>query len=130
MDNVIVWCDIPCTDLERAAKFYAAVLQMPVNIIPSDPPVGLPGEPPDPNAPPTEGPFPVAFDLYVGKPSMEGVTVYIPAKGDWDGILSRIRSAGGEILDEPADLGQMVGTLAFFKDSEGNRIGIHEPPAM
>ncbi len=27
MDNTIVWADIPVTDLDRAMKFYGAVLQ-------------------------------------------------------------------------------------------------------
>ena len=27
MDNTIVWADIPVTDLDRAIRFYSAVLQ-------------------------------------------------------------------------------------------------------
>ena len=27
MDNIIVWADIPATDLDRAMKFYGAVTQ-------------------------------------------------------------------------------------------------------
>jgi predicted enzyme related to lactoylglutathione lyase len=43
--------------------------------------------------------------------------------------MARIREAGGEVLQEPQDMGPMIGTLAFFKDTEGNRIGVHQPPA-
>ena len=28
------------------------------------------------------------------------------------------------------DMGEMVGSLGFFRDSEGNRIGVHKPPKM
>ena len=30
----------------------------------------------------------------------------------------------------PSDMGEMVGTIAFLKDTEGNRIGLHVPPKM
>jgi hypothetical protein len=129
VDNLIVWVDIPVTDLDRASKFYSHVLEMPVFQPPGMEGVALPGNPPDPNAPLPDV-SPVAFDLAVGKPSMEGSTVYLSSKGDFAGILARVREAGGEVLQEPQDMGQMVGTIAFFKDTEGNRIGIHEPPAM
>jgi predicted enzyme related to lactoylglutathione lyase len=28
------------------------------------------------------------------------------------------------------DMGEMVGSIGFFRDSEGNRIGVHKPPKM
>ncbi len=30
----------------------------------------------------------------------------------------------------PTDMGDMVGTIAFILDSEGNRIRLHKPPQM
>ena len=42
----------------------------------------------------------------------------------------RAAAAGGEILRPVADMGQMVGFVGFFKDTEGNRIGVHKPPQM
>ena len=128
MDNVIVWADIPVTDLQRASKFYSEVLEMPVNPAPGMEGIALPGSPPDPNQPPPQTML-VAFDLYVGgTPGAAGPTVYLSSKGDFAGILSRVRKAGGEVLQEPQDMGPTVGTIAFIKDTEGNRIGIHEPP--
>ena len=127
MENIIVWADIPVTDLDRASKFYSHVLGMPVNQMPGVDGVALPGAPPDDGA--SSPQFPVAFDLYVGgTPSAEGATVYLSSGGDFPGILTRVREAGGEVLQEPQDMGPMVGTIAFIKDTEGNRIGIHEPP--
>lgn len=129
MENIIVWADIPVTDLDRASTFYSHVLGMPVNQMPGVDGVALPGTPPDEGAssPPAMA---VAFDLYVGgTPSTEGATVYLSSMGDFPGILARVREAGGEVLQEPQDMGPMVGTIAFIKDTEGNRIGIHEPPA-
>lgn len=127
MDNIIVWADIPVTDLDRAAKFYSHVLQIPVTQMPGLEGIAIPGQPPEPDAPPQDSV--VAFDLYVGTPSTDGTTVYLSSQGDFPSILARVRAAGGEVLQEPQDMGEMVGTIAFIKDTEGNRIGIHQPPA-
>lgn len=128
MGNIIVWADIPVIDLDRASKFYSRVLGMPVNPMPGADGVALPQAPPD--ADPAAGASMVAFDLYVGgTPSAEGTTIYLSSMGDFPGMMARVREAGGEILQEPQDMGPMIGTLAFIKDTEGNRIGIHEPPA-
>ena len=128
MKNIVVWADIPVTDLDRASKFYSHVLAMPVNKMPGVDGVALPGSPSD-DATSVPETSPVAFDLYLGgTPSLEGVTVYLSSSGDFSGILTRVREAGGKILQEPQDMGSMIGALAFIEDTEGNRIGIHEPP--
>jgi len=43
-------------------------------------------------------------------------------------MLPRAAEAGGEILMPVTDMGEMVGSIGFFKDSEGNRIGVHKSP--
>ncbi len=128
MANIIVWADIPATDLVRASKFYAHVLSVPVTQMPGMEGIALPGAPSEPGAQPSDD-MTVAFDLYVGdrSPSMDGPTVYLGAMGDIDGMIARVRGAGGEILQEKRFMGPMVGWVAFFKDSEGNRIGIQQP---
>ena len=45
-------------------------------------------------------------------------------------MLKRAADAGGTILMPLTDMGQMVGSIGFFLDSEGNRIGVHHPPKM
>ena len=128
MGNIIVWADIPVIDLDRASKFYSHVLGMPVGPMPGTGGVALPQAPPDADA--AAGASMVAFDLYVGgAPSTEGTTIYLASMGDIPGMMTRVREAGGEVLQEPQNMGPMIGTLAFIKDTEGNRIGIHEQPA-
>jgi uncharacterized protein len=126
--NIIVWADIPVEDLDRASKFYSHVLQIPVNRVPGMDGIALPGSPPAPGDTAPQAPV-VAFDLYPGKPSLEGVTIYLTVSGDYASTLARVREAGGEVLEEPVDRGPMVGILAYIKDSEGNRIGLHQPSA-
>jgi predicted enzyme related to lactoylglutathione lyase len=133
-ENTIVWADIPVTDLDRAMKFYGAVLQHEFQKVEGMDGVALPAPPPGFDPSQMEGPPPVAFDLALGgqwgKPSMEGCTIYLNSGGDPEGMLQRAADAGGEILQQVQDMGEMVGSIGFFKDSEGNRIGVHKPPKM
>ena len=134
MDNTIVWADIPVTDLDRAIAFYSAVLQRKFQRAEGMDGVAMeapPDSPPSPDAMP--GSFPVSFDLAVmkdHKPSTDGCTIYLNSQGDAEGMLERAAAAGGEILAPVAYMGDMLGSIGFFKDSEGNRIGVHKPPQM
>jgi hypothetical protein len=133
MDNTIVWADIPVTDLDRAMKFYGAVLQ--TKFAPVEGMDGIALEVPPEGFDPSsmEPPFPVAFDLALmkdHKPSTDGCTIYLNSQGDPEGMLRRVEEAGGKILAPVAFMGDMVGSLGFFLDSEGNRIGVHAPPKM
>ena len=131
MDNIIVWADIPVTDLERAMKFYGAVLQHEFTPVEGMPGVALPAPVRSDPADAPQGPMPVAFDLVVvedHKPSVDGCTIYLNSEEDPEGMLRRAAEAGGEILMPVTDMGEMVGSIGFFKDSEGNRIGVHKSP--
>ena len=122
MGNIIVWADIPVTDMPRAMAFYAAVTGQQIVPMPgSDDTVALIGTPGEAEAPV------VSADLYVGgKPSHEGPTVYLASGGDMDAMLARVVPAGGRILQGKAFMGEMVGWIAFIEDTEGNRIGIEQ----
>ena len=131
MDNMIVWADIPVTDLKRAMKFYGAVLKHEFIEAEGMPGIALPApeQPGPPDVPPAQ--MPVAFDLAVvadNKPSTDGCTIYLNSADDPEGMLQRAAEAGGEVLMPVKDMGPMVGSIGFFKDSEGNRIGVHKPP--
>jgi uncharacterized protein len=133
MDNTIVWADIPVTDLDRAMKFYGAVLQR--EFVKAEGMDGIALEAPQEPAPTgmPEGSFPVSFDLAVvkdRKPSADGCTIYLNSFGDPEAMLRRAEAAGGKILAPVAYMGEMVGSIGFFLDSEGNRIGVHKPPQM
>ena len=126
MANIIVWADIPVSDIARASKFYAHVTGMSVMPMPgSNDTIALIGGPGD--AALEGGGMIVSADLYVGgKPSHDGPTVYLNSGGDIDAMVARVTEAGGTMLQEKQFMGDMVGWVAFFEDTEGNRIGIEQ----
>ncbi|HEX9094169.1 MAG TPA: VOC family protein [Coriobacteriia bacterium] len=123
MDPVIIWADIPVTDMRRAMEFYAHVTGEQVVRFPGMDDVAVIRVPAE-----GEGPNMYSADLYLGgTPSRDGVTVYLNPRGDIDGMLARVVEAGGEIVREKAFMGPGVGWIAAFIDSEGNRIGLQQP---
>jgi predicted enzyme related to lactoylglutathione lyase len=131
MDNTVVWADIPATDLDRAMKFYGAVLERKFQKVEGMEGIALEAPPEQSDA--RQGPQPVSFDLAVGenqKPGTGGCTIYLDSHGDPEGMLQRAVAAGGQVLMPLTDMGEMVGSIGMFLDSEGNRIGVHKPPQM
>ena len=120
MANTIVWADIPVNDMDRARAFYGKVLQAEIAIMEgSNGMVAL--LPMDPDG--------VGGDLVLRdelKPSDGGCAVYLNSKGDAAAMMARALAAGAEVLMPVSDMGEMVGSIGFFKDSEGNRIGVHQ----
>ncbi|MBE0529032.1 MAG: VOC family protein [Thermoleophilia bacterium] len=120
MANTIVWADIPVGDMDRARAFYSAVLQADVELMPGMDDVALlPMEPGD-----------ASGDLVKSDratPGAGGVTIYLDSKGDPEGMLGRAVAAGGQVDMPVADMGEMVGFIGFFIDTEGNRVGVHAP---
>ena len=124
MANTIVWADIPVTDMDRARKFYGAVPQAEIGLMDSanGDVALLPGDPMSGE---------VSGDLVRGetaKPGFGGCTIYLDSKGDPEGMIERAVAAGGAVLMPVTSMGDMVGSIGFFQDSEGNRIGVHKPP--
>jgi predicted enzyme related to lactoylglutathione lyase len=122
MANTVVWADIPVTDMDRARKFYAAVLQADIDLMPGMADVALlPGDPMGGE---------VSGDLVKSansKPGAGGIAIYLDSKGDPEGMLERAVAAGGQVDMPVSDMGEMVGSIGFFVDTEGNRIGVHAP---
>jgi predicted enzyme related to lactoylglutathione lyase len=65
----------------------------------------------------------VKGDGYV--PSMQGVVVYLNGGDDLSKILGRVAKAGGKVLLGKTFLSKEAGNIAYFLDSEGNKIGLH-----
>lgn len=118
MANQIVWCDIPVLDLDRAVRFYSAVLGQDVKK--QEFPGMLIGVLPH-NDGEAGG---CLFTSPDEKPSDQGLMIYLNANGRLDDALSAVTPNGGKIVQPKHPIGSF-GFRAIVLDSEGNRIALH-----
>jgi uncharacterized protein len=119
--NQIVWVDIPALDLDRAVRFYSAVLGAAVQKqeYPGMTIALLPGA--DSAEPCVSG---CLFTKADEKPSDRGMLVYLNAEGRLDEAISAVESNGGKVLQPRHQIGPH-GFRAVVLDSEGNRVALH-----
>jgi len=118
MANQIVWCDIPVKDLDRAIRFYSAVLGAPVKK------EKFPGA--------TIGILPHQDGEAGGclcknegdEPSTKGPLIYLNANGRLDQAIAAVESNGGKVFQPKHPIGP-YGSRAVILDSEGNRVALH-----
>jgi predicted enzyme related to lactoylglutathione lyase len=122
-ENTLCWTDIPVTNLDRATKFYSAVLGKEV---PKMSEQGfeyglLPHE--EQNA---SGCLCVSADSAgtENKPSQSGPLIYLSVEGRLDDAVKAVRANGGKVLEERTQIGPH-GFRTVIVDSEGNRIALH-----
>jgi predicted enzyme related to lactoylglutathione lyase len=59
------------------------------------------------------------------KPSTDGAVVYLNANPNIQNVLDRIEKAGGKVVMPKTQISPEIGNMAFFIDSEGNKVGLH-----
>lgn len=116
---VVVWSEIPVSDMKKAVAFYNAVFDWQMIIDESGPnPMAVLGNA-EANA---------SGHLYPGKPaSGNGPTVHIAVRDRLEDALIRCRKAGGEVLGEIIAI--PPGRFVYATDPDGNSIGLFEPKA-
>jgi predicted enzyme related to lactoylglutathione lyase len=125
--DTLCWTDIPVMNLDRAIKFYSAVLGQEVKKLSTgDAEYGLlPHE--EQNA---SGCLCVRSDSggVDNRPSANGPLIYLLVEGRLDEAVEAARANGGKILRERQQIGEH-GFRAVIIDSEGNRIALHTSAA-
>jgi len=119
--NNLNWFEIAVLDMERAKTFYekAFDITMQTMEMPGMLTAFFPYE---------EGSGKAAGGLSkseMNKPSMDGTLVYLNGDPDMTPILERIPAAGGKVLMPKTLIAEGMGYMAFFSDTEGNRVGLH-----
>ncbi|MDH5232986.1 MAG: VOC family protein [Gammaproteobacteria bacterium] len=121
--NVAVWFEIPALDLQRAKTFYQEVFA--VELTPEQMGDFKLELFPDPSNDETRI---VSGALVKGEgyqPNANGSVVYLNGGKDLDKPLSKIEKNGGKVLIPKTHLGEAIGFIALFSDTEGNRLGLH-----
>jgi hypothetical protein len=116
--NQIVWCDIPVKDLDRAMRFYGAVLGASLK---KD---EFPGGMAMAVLPHVENSAGGCLVQNAGEPSRQGPLVYLNAQGRLDAAIKAVAANGGSVLEAKHQIGPH-GFRAIVLDSEGNRIALH-----
>lgn len=119
--NSLNWFEIPATDIKRAKKFYETIFGitmdesemggMKMAFFPMD--MG--------NGKASGGLCQSDFH----KPSMDGAVIYLNANPDLQPVLDKISKAGGNVIMPKTQITPEIGFMAFFADSEGNRVALH-----
>jgi Predicted enzyme related to lactoylglutathione lyase len=121
MKSSINWFEVPVKDMNRAKKFYSALLGKQLEDMPM------------PGSPLQYAVFPYEQDLGVGgvlvygegyTPSTEGTLLYFECGNNISGALSRVENAGGRVVLPKTSIGP-YGFIAHFIDSEGNKAALH-----
>lgn len=117
--NRVVWFDLPASDLERAAAFYRAVLNIKVDVVSMGPEhqmgVFEHGQ--------GNGGALVLRPKEVARGDT-GPLLYLNAEGRIRDAVKQATALGGKVIEDVASLGPH-GFRAIVRDTEGNRVGLH-----
>ncbi|MEO8607752.1 MAG: VOC family protein [Chloroflexota bacterium] len=117
------WIEIPVKDIQRAAKFYWALFELPhteihnwevrqTTTLSFDPAIDQPG---------------ISLNQTANfEPSNKGILVYLDCGDDLTSHLNRVEPAGGKIVTGKTSMGQ-DGFYAAIHDTEGNLIALWSP---
>ena len=120
--NTLNWFEIPVQDSARAQKFYEALFQIQMR---RQDMMGMemtffPGS--DNMEGKVSGAL-VKSDMHT--PSTAGAVVYLNATPSIQAVVDRIEPAGGKVVMPPTKISDDIGYMAFFMDTEGNRMALH-----
>lgn len=120
--NPVVWFELPVVDMARAKKFYGAAFDFELQ----DAPFGD-GEmaffPMERGGSGAAGAL-IRHSEY--SPAPNGTLIYFSVP-DVVAMGAKVRQAGGTVCVDNMAIGE-YGFISIFLDSEGNRVGIHQPP--
>lgn len=117
---MVVWFEIPVSDMDRAKTFYETVFKVKIEVVNFG---GL-----------LMGWFPdrgevngargtlIKQESYI--PSQEGTLVYFGCD-DLQNELDRVEKAGGKIYQPKTEISLEHGCMGVFIDTEGNRVALH-----
>jgi predicted enzyme related to lactoylglutathione lyase/uncharacterized protein YndB with AHSA1/START domain len=120
--NQIVWADIPVKDLDRAIRFYSAVLGAPIK---KEQHEGMSfATLPHTDEHGVSGCLTTGCEGHKCEPSQHGPLLYFNCRGRLDEAVAAVEPNAGKVLQPKHPIGP-YGFRAVVLDSEGNRIALH-----
>jgi len=120
--NSLNWFEIPATDIVRAKKFYETIFDIKMADMPEMMGMKMTGFPADMGNGKASG---CLAQSQMHKPSMDGAVIYLNANPNIQAVIDRIEKAGGKVVMPKTQISPEIGHMAFFIDTEGNKVGLH-----
>jgi predicted enzyme related to lactoylglutathione lyase len=121
MKHLVNWIEIPVADITRAKAFYGKILGVEFHDMAMGP-ISYALFPTDDRH--NCGALAQGSDY---RPGSSGPVIYLDGGDDLDKVLSKVKPAGGQVMLKKTFLSDQAGFIGMFTDSEGNRIGVHNP---
>lgn len=120
--NSLNWFEIPAVDIDRAAKFYGTIMNAEMGPTMDMMGMKMIGFPSDPTNGKASGGL---CQSEMHKPSQEGALIYLNANPSIQTVIDKIEAAGGKVVMPKTQISPEIGYMAFFIDTEGNKVGLH-----
>jgi len=120
--NALNWFEIPAKDITRAKKFYESVFNVKMEDMPEMMGMKMTGFPTEMGNGKVSG---ALVQSQMHNPSTDGAVVYLNANPAIQTVIERVEKSGGKVVMPKTHISPEIGYMAFFVDSEGNKIGLH-----
>jgi uncharacterized protein len=122
MPNPIVHFEIPADDVARARAFYEGVFGWKIKQFP------MPAGGPEYYGVTTRKEGEVGINGGLMRRNMPGQPFanYVDVKSI-DDFLGKIQASGGSVIMPKQEIAPGMGSIAVFKDTEGNMMGLYQP---
>lgn len=120
--NALNWFEIPATDIVRAKKFYENIFSVKMDTMPDMMGMKMVTFPAEMGNGKASG---GVVQSQMHKPSQDGAIIYLNANPDMNPVLERIEKEGGKVVMPKTKISPEIGHMAFFIDSEGNKVALH-----
>jgi predicted enzyme related to lactoylglutathione lyase len=121
--NAVNWFEIPATDINRAKSFYENIFS-----IEMEPVMDMMGMQMS-FFPAEQGNGKVSGGLVKSEmhtPSTDGAVVYLNAnEAGMENVLNKVSTSGGQVVMPKTQISPEIGYMAFFIDTEGNKMALH-----
>ena len=120
--NALNWFEIPAKDITRAKKFYESIFNVQMADMPEMMGMKMTGFPAEMGNGKVSG---ALAQSQMHKPSTDGAVVYLNANPSIQNVIERIEKNGGKVVMPKTQISPEIGYMAFFTDTEGNKVGLH-----
>ncbi len=120
--NSLNWFEIPATDIQRAKKFYESLFEIEMQHMEM---MGMQMAFFPATMEPTGHVSGALVQGPMHKTSMDGAVIYLNANPEIQTVIDRIAPNGGKVLMPKTLIKEEIGYMAFFVDTEGNRVALH-----